>query len=183
MNGLSKSVYGPDTVFVLDDFLSADECDTLADWTIANLQSGHFSNACGRVSTRFARQRVPFPDVAYEAQARLIRIMGLEGVAKAPFSDGVYSGYSRSVGEYYYAPHRDPVYIGGTYTLHCNVVTTDSLGGEVKIERHGTIEMRKGRLVAYPVSELMHEVNAAKADGPRNLWVFGFCVDAPWKFV
>lgn len=179
-----KPVYGVDTVFIRDNFLSADECDILTSWTIANLQSGYFSKIhSGRLTTRFTKQKVPYPDMAYEAQARLIHIMGLEGVAKAPFSDGIVSGYAPSVNEYYYGPHMDPTYIPNTYTLHCNVVTTDSLGGEVQIEGHGTVEMRKGRLVAYPVSELSHEVNDAKAHGHRNVWVFGFCVERPWIFV
>lgn len=170
---------GQNEVFVLDSFVSEAECDALTAWTQANLSQPFFGPACGRTSTRFATGDVGFPAEAYEVQSRIINALGLSEVLRAPFVDGIYSGYSRNGREYAYAAHRDPIYYDGTYTLHCNIVSTDSPGGAVKIENHGTFDMKKGRLIAYPVSELLHEVLAAESDAVRNLWVFGFCPRKP----
>lgn len=168
--------FGQNEALVLDGFVSEAECDALTAWTEANLSMPFFSSACGRTSTRFATGDVGFPSEAYEVQSRIITALGLSGVRRAPFIDGIYSGYSRNGREYAYTMHRDPVYFEGTYTLHCNVVTTSSPGGEVLMEGKPSVEMIKGRLVAYPVSEIAHEVLPARSDAPRNLWVFGFCV-------
>jgi hypothetical protein len=169
-------VIGPNKVVVIDDFVSEAECEALTAWTEANLNKPFFGAACGRKSTRFAKTEVNFPPEAYEVQSRIIAAFGLSGVQHAPFVDGIYSGYSRNGKEYAYSMHRDPVYLEGTYTLHCNVVTTSSSGGEVMMENKPTTDMVRGRLVAYPVSEISHQVLPAKTEAPRNLWVFGFCV-------
>jgi hypothetical protein len=163
-------------VLVLDGFVSDAECDALTAWTEANLSQPFFGTVCGRTSTRFATGKVRYPSEAYEVQYRIINKLGLSEVRRAPFVDGIYSGYSRNGREYGYATHRDPVYLEGTYTLHCNVVTTNSPGGEVLLEQSSIIEMTRGRLVVYPVSEIAHQVLPANGNAPRNLWVFGFCV-------
>jgi hypothetical protein len=112
---------------------------------------------------------------AFSVQSRLIKHLGLDSADKAPFPHGIYSGYSdgKSCDARYHA-HRDPVYTPGTYTLHCNVVTTKTSGGAVSVAGHGTYKMNRGDILVFPVSELMHEVGAAKDE--RNLWVFGFCI-------
>lgn len=169
-------ILGQNDTLVLDNFASEAECDVLTAWTEANLSMPFFGSACGRTSTRFAIGNVGFPPEAYEVQSRIINSLGLSEVRLAPFVDGIYCGYSRNGNEYAYAMHRDPVYFKGTYTLHCNVVTTNSPGGEVLMEGKPSVEMIKGRLVCYPVSEIAHEVLSARSDAPRNLWVFGFCI-------
>lgn len=164
------------SVVMLDNFASVAECAELTQWTLKHHESEHFKPACGRISTRYSTVGVPFPVVAYDIQRRIIDLLRLQDATKAPFCDGIYSGFSRNQGEIFYPAHKDPVYVEGTYTLHCNIVTTDSDGGAVSIENHGSYEMIKGRLVAYPVSELLHEVSPGTTDCIRNLWVFGFCV-------
>lgn len=172
-----EPAYGEKIVFVRDDFLNAAECAELTQWTVNHLHMPFFVSVCGRVSTRSSKSAVPLPPIAYQIQRRVVELFGFEKAKKADFCDGIYSGYSRTAAEYDYESHRDPVYYDGTYTVHCNIVTTDSSGGAVRIENFGVVEMKKGRLVAYPVSELEHEVLQAKSSAPRNLWVFGFCID------
>ncbi len=176
MSEVELARVGPDKVLALDLFASDDECNALTTWTEANLAQPFFSSACGRLSTRFAVGKVGFPPEAYEIQSRIVDVLGLAGVRYAPFADGIYSGYSRNGKEYAYVAHRDPVYVDGTYTLHCNLVTTHSLGGAVVMDGKSVVQMTRGRLVAYPVSEIEHEVLPAEENLPRNLWVFGFCV-------
>lgn len=166
----------PNIVMEIDNFVSIDECNELTQWTLNNYESEYFKPACGRISTRFSTSDVPFPEVAYKVQRRIIEKLELQSAMYAPFCNGIYSGFSRNKNEIFYPEHKDPIYVEGTYTLHCNVVTTDSKGGEVMIENHGVYEMSKGRLVAYPVSELLHKVIPSNIDCVRNLWVFGFCI-------
>ena len=170
------SIVGANKICVIDGFASDAECAALANWTEQNFSQKFFRSVCGRISTRADRGKIPFPQEAYVIQNRVIEALGLSGVRLAPFVDGMYAGCSRNMREYRYEPHRDPTYFPGTYTLHCNIVVTDSPGGAVAIQNNGVVEMQKGRLVAYPVSELTHEVLEAKSEAPRNLWVFGFCV-------
>ena len=167
---------GLNLVTVIDNFISDEDCNQLTQWTLANYMSPYFQPACGRISTRHTKVGVPFPNKAYSVQEKIISTLNLHEALLAPFCDGMYSGLARNKDEVFYEMHRDPVYVDGTYTLHCNIVTTNSADGDVYIEENGVIAMKKGRLVAYPVSELNHEVKPSVADGIRNLWVFGFCV-------
>lgn len=173
----STPAYSANSVYIQDGFVSAHECDELFNWTIENAHEPWFMPIDnGRVSTRPYRGNIVYPPVAYAIQARIIGLLGLHGVQKAPFVDGIYSGLARNSREYAYRRHVDPIYVDGTYTLHCNVVVTESPGGDVLIDNIGIVEMVKGRLIVLPVSEIRHGVTCAKSDAPRNLWVFGFCV-------
>lgn len=163
-------------VIVIENFISNEECNELTNWTLTHQMQPYFKPACGRTSTRFSYTGVPFPKTAYLIQEKIINTLNLQGINFAPFCDGFYSGLARNKDEVFYEMHKDPVYVDGTYTLHCNIVTTNSSGGAVYIKDHGVYEMTKGRLVAYPVSEVEHEVQPAKNDDVRNLWVFGFCI-------
>lgn len=165
-----------DKVTTIENFISDEDCKQLTEWTLKHQMEPYFQPACGRSSTRLSSGEVPFPKKVYEIQKKVINALDLHGATFAPFFNGVYSGLARNENEVFYKLHKDPVYLDGTYTLHCNIVTTDSLGGAVYIKDHGVYEMKKGRLVAYPVSEVEHEVQPAKDAGVRNLWVFGFCV-------
>ena len=169
-------MFGKNKVITIENFISNEDCTELTNWTLTHQMQPYFKPACGRTSTRPSSHGVPFPKKAYEVQEKIISTLNLAGVEFAPFCDGMYSGLARNQEEVFYQLHKDPVYVENTYTLHCNIVTTDSLGGAVYIKNHGVFEMKKGRLVAYPVSEVEHEVQPAKDAGVRNLWVFGFCV-------
>lgn len=164
-------------VQVFDDFATADECALLAQWTLDNRATPVFTSICGRRSTRNCREEVKYPETAYQIQQRIVALLGLEGAAKAPFWDGIYSGYTKEGDSCFYEKHKDPVYAPNTITLHCNIVVTDNKSGDVVVEEHGRIAMKRGRLVCYPVSELFHEVLPGADKGYRNLWVFGFCLE------
>ncbi len=166
------------SVIVVDNFVSDDDCKELVDWALSNCKSRYFRKACGtnRLTTRGSQEEIPFPKVAYKVQQQIISKLGLQGQKLAKFYNGIYCGVSLTKEDVAYHAHKDPVYEQGSYTLHCNVVTTDTKGGDVWIDGHGVLPMNKGRLVSYPVSELLHEVSPGESDDVRNLWVFGFCI-------
>lgn len=136
----------------------------------------NFVPKCKRWSTRFTEDHIFFPDIAYETQKKIESHFGISKEYRTVFSkgQGIYSGLSEPYCGYY-EYHTDPVYEKDTITLHCNIVVTENVGGEVEIHDE-IIEMKKGMVIMYPVSLVPHRVLAVRNNTFRNLWVFGYSI-------
>lgn len=135
-----------------------------------------YSPKCSRHTTRFSNEMISYPEVAYTVQKRIEKHFNISENYRTIFANnqGIYSGLSEPYGGYYKS-HTDPIYIEGTQTVHCNIVVTNNIGGEIELCDE-TIEMKRGMLIAYPVSDLQHKVMNVRDNTFRNLWVFGYSI-------
>jgi len=158
--------------------ISAVEIDAMLFWIASNVDSGCVQAARmggNRVTTRFTdKARFDFPVAAHRVRARVSAVLGF-GLEPTPaFKDGMVASYA-SPGDTCYS-HKDPVWHGGFYTVHCNVIlSAPEEGGELVVEGE-QYNMPEGKFICYPVSEVVHETLLVKGNKPRLMWVFGFCV-------
>jgi hypothetical protein len=165
-------------VFYPPIVLSDAERGSMKAWIEANAAGNFFQDANmrgNRVTTRYTdAAQFNFPEVVYEIRARVSDVLGF-GLEPTPaFKDGMVASYA-SPGDTCYS-HKDPVWHGGFYTVHCNVIlSAPEEGGELIVEGK-QYNMPEGRFICYPVSEVMHGTLLVKGAKPRLMWVFGFCV-------
>lgn len=161
---------------IFKKFLSNKECGVLNNWIINNKDKDFFKDARmygKRLSTRYS-ETVPFPKSVFSIKNRLIKKLKLTEVIHPPFCEGMVSSYA-FVGDIL-PMHKDPIWKEGLKTLHCNVILSDSIGGEPIIESE-KIKVEKGDMWCYLVSEVNHAAEEVLGNVPRTMWVFGFLVD------
>jgi hypothetical protein len=164
--------------FACENFITHYECEKLFEWTFSKYKNQElkYTKHCERHTTRFINEHIIFPSEAYTIQDRIEKKYNILSRYRTIFANGqgIYSGLAEPF-KGHYEKHKDPVYRKDTVTLHCNIVVTENLGGEVCINGE-LIEMKRGMLIVYPVSEVEHEVLPVRDNTFRNLWVFGYSV-------
>ena len=160
---------------VLKNFLSEEECSFLNNWILKNKDQSFFTNAGMngiRITTRYSKN-IPFPEEAFFIKKKLINRLKLPEVKHPPFDKGMVASYA-SVGDTLYS-HTDPIWEKGLKTLHCNVVLSASEGGLPIIENQ-ILNIKKGDMWCYLVSDTYHGCSLVTGKIPRTMWVFGFLI-------
>lgn len=176
---------------IIKNFLFEDEIHTLNNWTLNNWQNDYFDDACmdsnnpgSRFTTRMNNELVAretgivinYPKECYNIKERIKKFFNLYNYPHPPsFYDGIVNGIGFSPG--LIEDHIDPVYIDGTNTLHCNVITKNCISGGITFIEGKPFPVDEGDLLMYVVSKHNHKVTNIVGDVNRILWVFGFCVD------
>lgn len=178
-------------VKVVKNFLFEHELEILNSWTLENWKNYYFSDANmdpyhseTRFTTRMGNESIAkdsgvvinYPEVCYNIQDRMVNFFRLHDCKSPPsFYDGIVNGIGFSPG--IIEEHIDPVYIDGTHTLHCNVVSQNSISGGITTIEGIEYPVENGDLLMYIVSKHYHYVSEIQGNIPRILWVFGFCID------
>ncbi len=160
---------------IYKNFVSIEECNILSNWIIENKDDTFFKDAKmkgKRLTTRYSDNFV-FPKLAYGIQNKIIKKLNLKNYYLANFKDGMVASYAEP-GDTCYI-HKDPVWVEDTITLHCNIKLSDHMGGSPIIEGK-EINLNKGDMWLYPVSDVNHGSNIVKGISPRTLWIFGFSI-------
>jgi hypothetical protein len=161
---------------ILKNFLSDKECNSLNKWILKNKKEPFFKDADmggKRLSTRFSHL-VPFPKIAFSIKNRLIKKLNILKVEHPPFCHGMVASLAFVEDTLYM--HKDPIWKEGLKTLHCNVILSDSLGGSPIIENE-KLNLKKGDMWCYLVSDVEHGADKVLGDIPRTMWVFGFLIN------
>jgi|TARA_Y100000992_G_scaffold286773_1_gene238966 hypothetical protein len=157
---------------VYKSFISKEDCDLLNEWVLENkikFSEGRMKGM--RLTSRYSFD-IEFPKKAYEIRDEIIKKLNFTNYSFPPYKDGMVSSFA-APGDTCYL-HKDPVWETGTTTIHCNILLSDSEGGEPLIE-NDKLDLKKGDLWMYPVSEVKHGADLVKGEIPRTLWIFGFC--------
>jgi len=161
---------------IIKEFLFKEECNVLNKWILDNKDNSFFKDAemnGKRLTTRFSSV-VSFPKEAYYIKDRLIKKLNILKIEHPPFYDGMVASLA-FVGDELYA-HKDPIWKDGLKTLHCNVLLSDSMGG-APIIKNKKLNIKKGDMWYYLVSDVEHGADKVLGNIPRTMWVFGFLVD------
>jgi hypothetical protein len=176
---------------IVKNFLFKEEIFKLNKWTIQNWKNPYFQDAhmdSLHPNTRFTTRmqndlvakdvsvNINYPKECYNIQDRIKNFFHLHEFDHPPsFYNGIVNGIGFSPGMI--EDHIDPVYIQGTNTLHCNIITQNSISGGVTIIEGVEYNISEGDLLMYVVSKHYHHVTQIEGNRERILWVFGFCVD------
>jgi hypothetical protein len=157
------------------NFLNKKECNVLSKWIIDNKDNGFFKDAKMngiRLTTRYSDGFI-FPKEAYKIKEKIINELKIKNFNLPGFKDGMVASYA-SPGDTCY-DHKDPVWKENTITLHCNIKLSNNFGGNPIIENE-KINLKKGDMWIYPVSNVLHGSDLVTGKTPRLMWVFGFCI-------
>ena len=139
---------------VLKNFLSEEECSFLNNWILKNKDQSFFTNAGMngiRITTRYSKN-IPFPEEAFFIKKKLINRLKLPEVKHPPFDKGMVASYA-SVGD----------------TLYSHTMSD-------KNQREKTLNIKKGDMWCYLVSDTYHGCSLVTGKIPRTMWVFGFLI-------
>ena len=179
-------------VRIVINFASKEEIDVLNKWSLKNLKANphqymspnmDYDDPGSRVTTRLENEIdhideevfIEYPKVAYNIQDRIRAKFNLWNQDHPPsFVDGIVNGIGIRDG--YIFKHIDPIYIPGTHTVHCNIISQKPDSGGVTIIEGKEYDIDPGDLLCYAVSEVYHEVTTTRGSTNRIIWVFGFCV-------
>lgn len=179
-------------VRIVKNFASKEEIDVLNKWSLKNLKENphqymsanmDYDDPGSRVTTRLENEIdhideevfIEYPKVAYNIQDRIRAKFNLWNQDHPPsFVDGIVNGIGIRDG--YIFKHIDPIYIPGTHTVHCNIISQKPDSGGVTIIEGKEYDIDPGDLLCYAVSEVYHEVTTTRGSTNRIIWVFGFCV-------
>ena len=179
-------------VRVIKNFASKKEIDALNQWSLKNYKENpHYYDSANmdyddpgsRVTTRLNNsvnhieedRFIDYPQTAYNIQNRIRAKFELWNQEHPPsFIDGIVNGIG--VRDGYICKHIDPVYIPGTHTVHCNIISQKSDSGGITFIEDKEYDVDPGDLLCYAVSEAYHEVTITRGSTNRIIWVYGFCV-------
>jgi hypothetical protein len=167
--------------FTYADFISTDECDTLASWIIENQQTDFFVQALHpgtiRKTTRFSKD-VVYPDIAYAVQDKIDilvkELFKLDDITRVPVFP---KGMCASIGtqDDRCQSHKDPRYLPNHFTYHFNIILSEHENADLYIENN-LVKLSKSDGILYPVSELEHYTTKLTDTTPRLFWSFGYCI-------
>lgn len=176
---------------IVKNFLFDDEIEILNNWTNKNWRNPYFkdanmdeNNPGSRFTTRMENDMIAnesefiinYPKECYNIQNRIKQFFNLYECPHPPsFYNGIVNGIGFSPG--LIEEHIDPIYIEGTNTLHCNVITNNCISGGITIIEGKEFPVEEGDLLMYVVSKHLHKVTNIVGNANRILWVFGFCVE------
>jgi hypothetical protein len=176
---------------IIKNFLFEDEIQKLNNWTLDNCNNFYFQDAKmdpfhsgTRFSTRMENDVtfkdlefiINYPKECYNIRERIQNFFNLHDFKSPPsFYNGIVNGIGFSPG--IIENHIDPIYFEGTETLHCNIITQNSISGGITYINNQKYLVNPGDLLMYVVSKHYHYVTEIQGNLPRILWVFGFCID------
>jgi hypothetical protein len=170
------------------DFITEEEAQVLTDWVLQNHHESYFLNANmggTRKTTRFSLEaNFNYPDEVIAIRQRVASLLSISEAenikVRPPFKDGVVASYAPPGDTCF--EHKDPEWVAGFHTLHCNVLSQAPEGGGVVIIEGEPHEMRERELFCYLVSRDRHEITEVLGSKARCMWVFGFCItDDDWE--
>jgi len=175
-------------VFRIENFISKEDSSILSNWTLKNSHKSFFKDANmkgNRKTTRYSTDEdFLYPPEALNIRKKIVDVLNLqeneENKIYPPFKDGIVASFAENNDTCFL--HKDPIWVEGYETLHCNIITqAPEKGGELVINNHKYI-MKEKELFCYLVSKSSHEVLKIESIRPRLMWVFGFCVNKKqWK--
>lgn len=172
----------------VQNFITAKEAQVLTDWVLQNHNEPYFLNANmggTRKTTRFSSEvNFDYPADVIAIRKRVVKLLGEPEAEKfgvrPPFKDGAVASYAPPGDTCF--EHKDPEWVAGFHTLHCNVLSQVPEGGGVVVIEGVPQEMLERELFCYLVSRDRHEITEVLGKNARVMWVFGFCVlDADWE--
>lgn len=172
----------------VQDFITVEEAQVLTDWVLQNRGKPYFidANMGGtRKTTRYSFDvNFDYPAEAIAIRKRVVELLGKTEAEKfevrPPFKKGIVASYAPPGDTCY--KHKDPKWVAGFHTLHCNVLSQAPEGGGVVVIKKVPHEMRERELFCYLVSRDRHEITEVLGSNARVMWIFGFCVlDADWE--
>ena len=177
-------------VLLIRNFLSAEEIQTLKDWTdtavkegqfvdgvTGNWENKEFSRTKKRLTNRMS-QHISYPELVGVLQERIRNTVSI--TANAPVilnhgKDGVVVSVTYNEGDVY--KHKDPSVGDGAAGLRCNILASKAeSGGDIHVEEK-TYTLEEGDMMCYLVTEYAHSVDVCHGENPRILFMFGFAVD------
>ena len=167
--------------FTYADFISPDECDTLADWIIRNQQTDFFAQSIHpgtiRKTTRFSKD-VVYPNIAYVVQNKIDSLVkelfNLDHIRRPPsFPEGMC--VSIGTPDDWCKAHKDPKYLPNHFTYHFNIILSEHENADLYIENN-LVKLSKSDGILYPVSELEHYTTPLTGNNPRMFWCFAYCI-------
>lgn len=162
---------------IFKNFLPEKQCNILSGWILENKDKSFFKDAKMngiRLTTRYSNDNdFIFPKESYKIKEKIINKLKIKNFYLPDFKDGMVASYALPGDTCY--NHKDPVWKNNTKTLHCNIKLTDSTGGNPIIENK-KINLKKGDMWIYPVSDVIHGSDLVTGTIPRTMWVFGFCI-------
>ena len=170
------------------DFVTAEEAQVLTDWVLRNHDEPHFLDANmggSRKTTRYSPEaNFNYPAESLTIRQRVVNLLGTPETEKfgmrLPYKDGIVASYAPPGDTCY--EHKDPEWVTGFHTLHCNVLSQAPESGGVVIIEGQPHRMRERELFCYLVSRDRHEITEVLGSKARVMWVFGFCIlDADWE--
>lgn len=172
------------TIFVIKNFLSIDECNTLNAWVETAVQNKWLDNGLSmpdatwtetkRLTTRPYGDRFDYSPEVYAIQNKITNFLKIENLEKSVAGggkNGIVVSYTITGGNVH--KHIDPKE-GELEVLRCNVVSKNSeIGGELFIGGE-KIDIGVGDLHCYLPSDVEHYVTTTEGNTPRILWMFGY---------
>jgi hypothetical protein len=162
---------------IFKNFLTERQCDILSEWILENKDKSFFKDANMkgiRLTTRYSNVNdFIFPKESYKIKEKIINKLKIKKFNLPSFKDGMIASYAASGDTCY--NHKDPVWKENTITLHCNIKLSNNLGGNPVIENE-KINLKKGDMWIYPVSNVIHGSDLITGKIPRTTWIFGFCI-------
>jgi len=174
----------------VNNFISKEDSKILSNWILNNSHKFFFKDANmggNRKTTRYgADENFSYPKEALDIRKKIINKFNLQENEihniYPPFKDGIVASFAEDNDTCY--EHKDPAWINGYETLHCNIITqAPEEGGELVINTN-KYTMKENELFCYRVSKHNHEVLKIKSKKPRLMWIFGFCInEKQWNHI
>lgn len=171
---------------IIPNFLTEEVCQKLNDWVNLAVKEKwldfgkdrSLNTYTKRLNSRFYGDRFTYPEEALEISKQIRKYLSIDKFPIIDYGrDGIVVSYIMEGGDVY--EHRDPK-IENYVTLRCNIVTqSPENGGNLYIEGK-KIDVNRGDLHCYLVSEHNHKVSKVIGNTPRILWMFGAYV--PYGF-
>jgi hypothetical protein len=162
---------------IYKNFLTEKECDILSKWILENKDKSFFKDAGMngiRLTTRYSNDNeFVFPKESYKIKEKIINKLKIKNFNLPHFKDGMVASYAEPGDTCF--NHKDPVWKKSTKTLHCNIKLSDNTGGNPIIEDK-KLNLKKGDMWIYPVSDVIHGSDLVTGTISRTIWVFGFCI-------
>lgn len=166
-------------VKIFRNFLSQDECKSLSDLALENVNEwfGHGITYGGKeVANRLTSRMYIKKQHPQEILEISDRVRHCAGVSSFPLildhgKDGIVISITKQGGDVY--QHRDPRSSEGLPAYRCNILTQVNEDGAELYVNDKKIDVGVGDLHCYMVSELPHYVTEAKGKTPRIMYMFG----------
>jgi hypothetical protein len=163
---------------IYKNFLNQKDCYDLFQWILTNSNEPFFKNANmngNRVTTRYSsEEEITYPQLAFEIRNRIKYKLNIKEKGKPEYPYGMVASCAFPGDTCY--EHKDPVWVEGTRTVHCNIICSDSEGGYPIVEEE-EYKVNKGDMWVYDVSKYNHGSSELKMGVPRTMWIFGFCIE------
>jgi hypothetical protein len=169
----------------LPTFVSPDTCDTLGRWYFDNQHQFHAGRTWSLELQRLVRDErrhiiatdaTGIPEVAYSIASDLRGRYPMLQTSFGPFLNGIVVSAIYAPGDFYL--HTDTNYKkDGLSVIGFNLLVSEPEGGGVVTVSGQQYQMRRGDMMAYPITDYEHGVSAITGNKPRVMWHWRFYCD------